>query len=94
MKMWREAEYFATDENKKRITAILRKFKASKWHFSIFGADRGFKDEVIFTFHFDLRKPTQDWYQLTFGSFSEFFETIENRLKEARLDHDKEKKEQ
>ncbi len=37
LKMWREAEAFATDENKNRISAILRKFKASKWYFSILG---------------------------------------------------------
>lgn len=88
VRAWREAVIFGTDENKKKITTILRKFKGSKFKFYLCGAEDGCKDGVIFTFHFDWKKETQDWYEVDFKDFSEVLLTLESKIKELRQKHD------
>ncbi|MFP6344812.1 hypothetical protein ACLGE2_00320 [Helicobacter pylori] len=43
---------------------------------------------MILSFHFDLKKETQDWYEVDFKDFSEVFETLEIKIKEKRAKHD------
>ncbi|GAA7493833.1 hypothetical protein HpBHB2_15110 [Helicobacter pylori] len=88
VRAWREAVIFGTDENKKKITTILRKFKGSKFKFYICGAENGEDDCVIFIFHFDWKKETQDWYEIVFKDFRDFMLNIERKLKELREKHD------
>ncbi len=88
VRAWREAVIFGTDENKKKITAILRKFKGSRFKFYICGAENGYKDGVIFNFHFDWKKETQDWYGIEFKDFSEVLQTLESKIKELRQKHE------
>lgn len=88
VRAWREAMIFATDENKKKITKILRKFKGSKFKLYIYGENEGKKDGVILDFHFDWKKETQDWYSVEFKDFSEILPTLESKVKELRQKHD------
>ncbi|GAA8343901.1 hypothetical protein HpDR28_15070 [Helicobacter pylori] len=88
VRAWREVVIFGTEENKKKITAILRKFKGSKFKFYIYGAENGKTDGVIFNFHFDWKKDTQSWYEIEFKDFSEVLLTLESKVKELRQKHD------
>ena len=88
VRAWREAVIFGTDENKKKITKILRKFKGSNFKFYIFGAQDEKEDGVIFSFHFDWKKETQDWYEIEFKDFSEVLPTLESKIKEVRQKHE------
>ncbi|GAA9272239.1 hypothetical protein HpHA227_14850 [Helicobacter pylori] len=88
VRAWREAVIFGRDENKKKITTILRKFKGSKFKFSIFGAEEGKKDCVMFNFYFDWKKDTQCRYQIVFKDFSEILLTLESKIKEVRQRHE------
>ncbi|MGN8374534.1 hypothetical protein ACR9JR_02545, partial [Helicobacter pylori] len=56
--------------------------------FYIYGAENGKDDGVIFNFHFDWKKETQDWYEIEFKDFSDFMLNIERKLKELREKHD------
>uniref|UniRef100_UPI001E5B3472 hypothetical protein n=1 Tax=Helicobacter pylori TaxID=210 RepID=UPI001E5B3472 len=94
VRLWREAVIFGTDENKKKITTILRKFKGSKFKLYIYGAENGYTDGVIFSFHFDLKKDTQSWCEIEFKDFSEILLTLESKVKEAREKHDAKVKEE
>ncbi|MBH0268970.1 hypothetical protein I6765_02645 [Helicobacter pylori] len=88
VRTWREAVIFGTEENKKKITTILRKFKGSKFEFYICGSENGYKDSVIFNFHFDWKKETQDWYSIDFKDFSEILLTLESKVRELRQKHE------
>lgn len=88
VRAWREAVIFGTDENKKKITQILRKFKGSLFKFYIYGSENGKDDCVIFSFHFDFRKEMQAWYEIVFKDFRDFTLNIERKLKELREEHD------
>uniref|UniRef100_UPI00273822F2 hypothetical protein n=1 Tax=Helicobacter pylori TaxID=210 RepID=UPI00273822F2 len=85
---WREAVIFGKDENKKKITTILRKFKGSKFKFYLCGGENGKDDCVILAFHFDWKKETQEWYEVGFKDFSEILLTLESKIKELRQKHD------
>ncbi|GAA9860368.1 hypothetical protein VN0630_03010 [Helicobacter pylori] len=85
---------FGKDKNKKKITTILRKVKGSKFKFYICGGENGKDDCVIFTFHFDWKKETQDWYEIVFKDFRDFMLNIETKLKELREKHDAKVKEE
>lgn len=93
VRAWREAVIFGTDENKKKITTILRKVKGSKFKFYICGGENGKDDCVIFSFHFDWKKETQDWYEIEFKDFRDFILNVERKLKELREKHDAKVKE-
>lgn len=88
VRAWREAVIFGTDENKKKITKILRGFKGSKFKLYICGAEGGKKDIVIFVFHFDWKKDTENWYSIEFKDFSEILPTLQSKIKELRQKHD------
>ncbi|PDW12442.1 hypothetical protein BB390_06925 [Helicobacter pylori] len=64
------------------------KFKGSKFKFYIYGGGNGQKDSVIFSFHFDWKKDTQDWYEIDLKDFSEVFLTLESKIKELRQKHE------
>ncbi|EKE82644.1 hypothetical protein OUE_0727 [Helicobacter pylori R030b] len=82
---WEEALSFSTDENKKKITAILRKNKGSKWKLFQYGKDAN--DGLALMFYFDWKKDTQDWYEVEFKDCSEILETLDTKLTQLRAKH-------
>ncbi|QEE96772.1 hypothetical protein [Helicobacter pylori] len=54
----------------------------------IYGAENGYKDIVIFNFHFDWKKETHAGYEIEFKDFSEILLTLESKLKEVRQKHE------